>query len=165
MNIIKTIFLFCIVSLAINSCKNSADKLPVANNEFIRYSVNGTAYSFENPVDAVLADTSGAESETFMPPATVTGERSPSTLSDFARIAYSRPTGIGSTSQLVVFAVPQTASYPYEATSATPIVITFTEYGNVGDYIAGNFSCTLTSTAPGNQQYVVDCNFRVKRRR
>ncbi|MEP7164949.1 MAG: hypothetical protein ABI741_09645 [Ferruginibacter sp.] len=45
----------------------------------------------------------------------------------------------------------------------TPIGINITEYGSVGQYIAGNFSGILTGWQPPNNVYNVSCNFRVKR--
>ena len=44
-----------------------------------------------------------------------------------------------------------------------PITVNFTEYGNIGQYIAGSFSGTIKST-PSNIIKTVTCSFRVKRR-
>ncbi len=44
-----------------------------------------------------------------------------------------------------------------------PIAVHITEYGNIGQFISGNFSGTLTGTAPPNNSYVITANFRVRR--
>ncbi len=43
-----------------------------------------------------------------------------------------------------------------------PVNITITEYGAIGQYMAGNFSGSFTQP-PGNTTYAITCNFRIKR--
>ena len=45
----------------------------------------------------------------------------------------------------------------------TPINVNITEYGSVGQFIAGNFSGTLTGSAPTSTLYNITCNFRIRR--
>ena len=47
--------------------------------------------------------------------------------------------------------------------SGTPTV-NITEYGNIGEYIAGNFVCIVTAGPPPGTTYNVTCTFRVRRR-
>jgi hypothetical protein len=52
-----------------------------------------------------------------------------------------------------------------DSTSITaPINVQITEYGGVGQYIAGNFTGSLTGSAPTNTVYTISCIFRVRRR-
>jgi hypothetical protein len=44
-----------------------------------------------------------------------------------------------------------------------PITVYYTEFGNIGQYIAGSFSGTIKSTA-NNNIYNVTCSFRMKRK-
>jgi hypothetical protein len=73
-------------------------------------------------------------------------------------------TTVGSSQLLRFFFSPQTGLLPYFSMPAVPVYIHITEYGNVGEYIAGNFSGLFTSNAPGNPRYNVVCAFRVRRR-
>jgi hypothetical protein len=51
-----------------------------------------------------------------------------------------------------------------DSTSITnPINVNITEYGAVGQFISGNFTGTLTGSAPTNTPYNIVCSFRVRR--
>lgn len=168
LNLTKAIIVV-LISLSFTSlvsCKKNDEKAAIvlSQDEYIYYSVNGTDYSFLKPADTVFADTL-TETSTFFLASKVYGDRIPSTTADFARIVYAQTNiGLGSQQQLALFAVAQTEVYPYYATAAAPIFVHITEYGNVGEFVAGNFSGLITGAAPGNLQYNVTCNFRVKRR-
>lgn len=43
-----------------------------------------------------------------------------------------------------------------------PVNVSITEFGAIGQYIAGNYSASFTQP-PSNSQYVITCNFRFKR--
>jgi hypothetical protein len=43
-----------------------------------------------------------------------------------------------------------------------PVNVTITEFGAIGEYIAGNYSASFTQP-PSNAQYAITCNFRFKR--
>ena len=45
----------------------------------------------------------------------------------------------------------------------TPINVQITEYGSVGQFIAGNFSGALFGGAPTNTVYNTSCTFRIRR--
>ena len=45
----------------------------------------------------------------------------------------------------------------------TPINVNITEYGSVGQFIAGDFTGTLTGAGPAFTLYNITCNFRVRR--
>jgi hypothetical protein len=50
-----------------------------------------------------------------------------------------------------------------QTTITNPISVHITEYGNIGQFISGNFTGTVTGTAPPNTTYNITCNFRVRR--
>jgi len=52
---------------------------------------------------------------------------------------------------------------PEQTTLLNPISVHITEYGNVGQFMSGNFSGTLTGIAPPFNSYAVTANFRVRR--
>lgn len=161
----KSYTLFVLLLISIISCKKHTDDhtTSLSTDEFIHYTVNGVAYAFDKPTDMVLADTL-TESQQFGMGASVGGNRNPESTTDFAKIIYARPSGAGSSSALNVLSFPQIESYPYFSTAPAPINIVVTEYGNIGEYIAGNFSATLTGQPPLNIPYDITCSFRVKRR-
>jgi len=45
----------------------------------------------------------------------------------------------------------------------SPINVQITEYGTVGQFIAGNFSGALIGAAPTNTVYNTSCTFRIRR--
>ena len=169
LNQIVILLAFTISSIFLISCKKNDANIIVPNivlapNEFIHYTVNSVPYSYDRPIDSLLADDS-LETPTFNPHSKVLGARIPNVLNDFTRIDYSKAgSAVGSSQTLIVFSTPQTELYPYPATTSTPILINITEYGAVGQYISGNFLGLLIGAPPGNTLYYVTCSFRVKRR-
>ena len=69
--------------------------------------------------------------------------------------------GVNSTQDLVSFKCSQVPSDSMMA--VLPIPVHITEFGNIGNYISGNFSGTLTSFFNPQLTYTVTCNFRAKR--
>ncbi len=164
----KTSLLFILAFVSLMSCKKHTDNKQAATptlstDEYIHYTVNGNQYSYNRPFDEILADTL-TESMTFANFADIRGNRNPNNPADFTRISYQRPNGLGNTFRLGLFAVPQAEVYPYVATSSSLIYVTVTEYGNIGEYIAGNFSGAIVGPAPNNTTYNITCDFRVRRR-
>jgi hypothetical protein len=155
--------LFAVVFFSCN--KGNIDSLKaLSTDEFIKYNVNGTDYNFTLPVDSVFAD-SLVESPSFSISNKVYATRIPGTGTDLARIEYDRlGASQGSMQALKLFYTSQTGLYPYTTTSASTVLVTITEYGNVNEYIAGNFSGLFIGPAPGNIQYNVICSFRVRKR-
>ena len=162
------IFLFtlCLSAVCLYSC-NKSNTQPAAvlsTEEFIRYTVNGNNYSFIKQTDKVFS--ANYLNNPQPPPTTlVYGERIPNASGATANIEFER-TGVtkGSTPILKSFYTLQTADiYPYYTSSSSQILINITEYGNVGEYISGNFSGLFIGSAPSYNQYNVTCFFRVKR--
>jgi len=151
------------------SCKKTnpnsvAPNFFLPTDEYIRYNVNGTDYSFNMPADSVLSNDS-LETFNFIPFASVLGTRIPNITTDLVKINYqNNGMSVGSMQPLMLFQTPQTELYPYFAHSTPPLLVNITEYGAVGQYISGNFSGPLIGAPPGNLVYVITCSFRVKRR-
>jgi hypothetical protein len=69
----------------------------------------------------------------------------------------------GSTQQLMNF---NTSHIGNDSTSiTTPINVQITEYGSVGQFIAGNFSGAFIGAAPTSTVYNTSCTFRIRRNR
>ena len=151
--------------MCFNSCSKSDTQSAIIlpTDEFIKYKVNGTNYSFVMPADTVF---SGNQLNNPPPPPTtvVFANRIPASNVNFVNIQFER-SGVtaGSTPALTFFSIAQMDFYPIVVTSANPVRITITEYGNVGEYIAGNFSGLFIGPSPNNNQYNITASFRVKR--
>ena len=48
-------------------------------------------------------------------------------------------------------------------TISSPINVNITEYGAIGQFIAGNFTGTLTGNGPAFTMYNIICTFRIRR--
>jgi len=150
------------------SCNKKTPGTVLSPDEYINYTVNGIAYNFTMPMDSVMVNDS-LETISFIPYNEVIGNRIPNVANDFARIAYTQ-TGIaqGSLQQLNIFYTLQTGAYINNIsgylTAVNQVMIKITEYGAVGQFIAGNFTATFTGPPPGNTPYIVICDFRVKRK-
>ncbi|MEO8768837.1 MAG: carboxypeptidase-like regulatory domain-containing protein [Ferruginibacter sp.] len=131
----------------------------VANNEFIHYSVDGglTYHDLVAPGDSLFQSGNGTSSVSYI---VGSGNGSP-TSNLYVDVAFDN-TGIaaGSIQPLINFNSSSIADQP---TVTTPIGVNITEYGAVGEYIAGNFTGTVTGSAPGNTPYPIVCTFRVRR--
>lgn len=68
--------------------------------------------------------------------------------------------GVGTSQNLTAFSASAIVD---QTTIPTPIGVIITEYGAVGDYIAGHFTGTIVGSAPANTPYVINCSFRVRR--
>lgn len=117
--------------------------------EFINYSVNGTSYFLSAP--------DVAQSSANQPNINIKGYSNANT----AGLYFAAP-GIaaGSTGSLIYFNTRQIAD---STRMLSPVSISMTEYGAVGQFLAGNFTGTFTGTPPANITYNVTCRFRVRR--
>ena len=168
--LLQTVLIFALgfLALAFYSCTKRSPNTILSPDEHINYTVNGVAYNFTIPADSVMSEDS-METVSFIPYDEVIGQRIPNATNDFARIAYTHNgIALGSMQQLNIFYTLQTGAYINNIsgylTTANPVIITITEYGAVGQYIAGNFTAVFTGPAPANISYNVDCDFRVKRK-
>lgn len=69
--------------------------------------------------------------------------------------------GVGSTQTLVTMAIPQVIFSLI--INNPPVNVSITEYGAIGQFVAGNFAGSFTGPPPSNTQYNITCSFRVRR--
>lgn len=125
--------------------------------QFLNYSVNGTNYSFTAPADSL---TQYAKPQNTPPPIYIVASRPSNNISEATIGLLQTGAAANSLQNLLSFNCTEISNL---ATIATPINVKLTEYGVVGQFMAGNFSGSFTGPAPGNIQYQVTCSFRVRR--
>ena len=126
----------------------------VSMQQFLNYSINGTSYSYIVPPDGLILSGSGTNTEYSI---FATNNANPiSTMIRFNR------TGIatGSVQNLFQFRPVQIID---STNINNAIGINITEYGNVGQYMSGNFSGVITGSPPSSTIYNITCAFRIKR--
>lgn len=130
----------------------------ITTEQFVNYTFDGDSYSYTAPADSFYQ-----YNNTQSVPATIeiSAQNFTGAPSGFTTIGFTSA-GItaGSTQDLTRF-WPSFAGD--SLTIATPISVNITEYGAVGEFIAGNFSGSLTSRPPANIVYPVTCTFRIRR--
>ncbi len=130
----------------------------VATQQFINYTINGAAYTLTAPVDTFFYNNfqtaiSIEASNLITSPPNATR----------ANFKFSNQSIAASSSQnLQLFRANQIPDSI--TTMPTPISVNITEYGAVGQFVAGTFTGTLIGLPPANTTYNVSCNFRVRRR-
>ena len=66
------------------SCKKNIPNIILSTEEFVKYNINGTNYSYTLPVDSVLANgTDSLENAQFLITNSVIANRIPGSLNDF----------------------------------------------------------------------------------
>lgn len=125
----------------------------ITTQQFINYTINGTNYSFTSPADTFFYSNNQQTS------INISGYRiTPASNLNFKMSA----TGImvGSSQNLQFF---EPSQVPDSLRILTPILVSITEYGAIGQFVSGNFTGTITGSPPANTPYIVTCNFRVRR--
>ena len=147
------------------SCQKSLnnEKLLIDPEEFLNYSIDGVDYAY-----AASNDTIGIHN--FVP--------SESSIFSLWLRVYSRGQSDGNYSVLFFaregIAVNSNQSLHLFGTTAVfgannallsqnPLFVHITEYGQIGEFIAGNFQGILFETQGSNQNHNVACSFRVRR--
>ncbi len=136
----------------LSGCGNAID-------EFINYSINGTNYSLTAPADNLIQE---MNTQIVPPVIYISGHAgSAGTVTNTANFSFTQTAiAAGSTQTLTNF-ISRQINDTTSLTSATNVNIT--EYGAVGQFIAGNFTTTVTGAPPANILYNITCNFRVRR--
>lgn len=135
----------------------------VTTQQFIDYTINGVNYSMTYPADSVFSFSNQQTNPSRIEIHGTSYNTGGGTTTTRYLSFYFTETGIaaGSTQSLVGLY----SSDIYDSTIiTTSIPVNITEYGIVGEYIAGNFSGTLTGAAPANTPYIITGSFRVRRR-
>ena len=130
----------------------------ISTLQFINYSINGTNYSFTAPADSLFQYAKPQNT----PPSIFINAFALNSNNTQNVVIFFLQTGIAANSlqKLFTFTCPQIAN---PSTILNPIDIKITEYGAIGQFIAGNFTGTVTGPSPGNITYNVTCTFRVRR--
>jgi hypothetical protein len=128
----------------------------ITTEQFINYTQDGVNYSFTSPADSFYqySNPQSVPSSIY-----ISGQRLSGGTIDYINLAFTEP-GIaaGSTQQLLSFGTDSLLI-------TTPVDVNITEYGAIGQFIAGNFAGTLTSPPPGSTPVNITCTFRVRRMR
>ena len=126
----------------------------ISMQQFLNYSINGTSYSYIVPPDGLILSGSGTNTEYSI---FATNNANPnSTMILFNRIGIAT----GSVQNLFQFRPVQII----DSTNINGAIgINITEYGNVGQYMSGNFSGVITGSPPSSTIYNITCAFRIKR--
>ena len=134
----------------------------ISINQFFNYTINGTNYSFTSPIDTfymfVNQQISPARIEISAQNINNSGG---STSTRYGTIGFDQPGMIvGSLQPMSLFYTSDISdSLSYNA----PINVNITEYGNVGEFISGNYAGSMTGAAPTNTLYTISGSFRVRR--
>ncbi len=150
------------IAVSLNSGPNDLGTLiacKISTQQFINYTINGVSYSLTSPVDSIAHYSKPQNT----PPTVIINGFSLSNNNMFGSASiYFVHSGIGlnSSQNLLSFTWPQVID---SLRILTPINIKITEYGMVGQFIAGNFSGIINGAPPGNIAYNVSCSFRVRR--
>lgn len=129
----------------------------VSGLQFLNYNVNGVNYALKWPADSIIHGAWWPDGISIM--ANSAGyPRADSVIFAFTKNGI----GLNSIQALTSF---QTIKIN-EASALNmqnPINVNITEYGSVGEFIAGNFTGTFIGASPTNTVYNVTCTFRVRR--
>jgi hypothetical protein len=128
----------------------------VNTQQYINYTVNGTAYNFTVPADSLSCFVNGGTSPTF----TVHGDKIPFNGNTVNFIVNSSNIAAGTTVTLFSFTCNQ---FIGNTLLNNIPVVNITEYGASGGFVAGNFTGSCTSFATPNTVYNFTCSFRVKK--
>lgn len=149
-------------NLTISSGSNAAGTLSACGTsieQYIYYNINGTDYSITYPGDTIAHY---VNTQTTFPVSAVWGGRFNSGAGNSVNFSFAQSNIVaGSVQSLNSFYASQIPDSS-NALTGSPVV-NVTEYGVIGQFIAGNFNCTVTSGPPPGTTYNVTCQFRVRR--
>ena len=130
----------------------------VSTQEFVTYTINGgSPITFTAPADSVFQTGNGSTTSYYIG----ASSNGPSPNNGDSYFTFNTPgIGVGSVQTLTSFGCSQIIA---QTTVNPPGNVNITEYGAVGEFVAGNFTCSLTDSAPPNTVYNVVCSFRVRR--
>jgi hypothetical protein len=124
----------------------------VTTQEFANYSIDGGALiTYTAPGDTIYQSGNGTSANFII------GGYNTMNSNSFNFSVDNMGIALNSQQQLLSFQHNQNPLVP-----ATTVLVTITEYGTVGQFIAGNFSGSFSSTLPPYTS-TVSCNFRVRR--
>ncbi len=153
------------VAFTINSGTNTIANIQacgVTTEQYINYTINGVNTSFTSPADSFYMyvnpqtnpSSINISGQGFRP----SGGSTNSIYTFFSFVQSGIAVG-GSQSMLNFY----TTTVNDSTSIITPVYVNITEYGNVGEFIGGNFSGNFVGAGPTSTIYTVSCTFRVRR--
>lgn len=136
-----------------NNAVGNIQACGVTTQQFVNYSVNGTNFTLTYPGDSILVR-NGNNTAIIIDAGQIGGSNSVgfSFLSQGIALNSAQPlTFFGSRPQMTIPSIQNS------------ILVNITEYGNIGEFISGNFSGTVVESIPPNTVYNVTCSFKVRR--
>jgi hypothetical protein len=129
--------------------------------QYVNYIINGTSYVIDGLNDE-YSQSLYSQSNPFSMYISGTQVNGSGSMANSAYFNFNEPgIAVGSSQLLNSFYTRQIND---SANIIAPINVQITEYGSVGQYIAGNFTGILMSSAPLSTVYNISCTFRVRRR-
>ncbi|MEP7164948.1 MAG: hypothetical protein ABI741_09640 [Ferruginibacter sp.] len=155
------------ISILFFSCQKSLnnDSLPIDPEEFVNYSIDGINYAYAAPADTIgMHNPFPVESTTFGTSLRIhsTGQLD----GNFSTLSFSYyGIAVNSDQPLQIFGTTNLFGAYNPLLPQNTVSVHITEYGQTGEFIAGNFHGVLFETqAPNqNQPHTVACSFRVRR--
>ncbi|HAO47473.1 MAG TPA: hypothetical protein PLZ45_06440, partial [Ferruginibacter sp.] len=145
------------ISKVINAGANTVPNIQacgVSTQQFVSYIINGITYSYTAPADTF------SYFNNFLSSVSITATTIPAS----GQTSFGMSNGAIATgnNQDLLFFYP--AQIFDSMSMITPVPVYISEYGPVGQFVAGSFTGTFTGKPPANTQYNVTCNFRIRRR-
>ncbi len=125
-----------------------------SSSEFFNYSIDGTSHNLVSPPDSLYHGGAAGTTNSYVNASQAGG------VNHYVYLNFVN-TGIGAGSSQNITGF-YSSYLPTQGTLTPPATVNITEYGAIGQFIAGNFTCTLTSTAPPATHNIVG-SFRVRR--
>jgi hypothetical protein len=128
----------------------------IATNEFIHFVIdNGTPRVFTPAADSIYTNLNSGPSQQV----TIGGFRLSGT--DGVQFIFDWD-NIGINTQQALYQIESTLTQDPLIIASAFDVVNITEFGSLGEFVAGNF--TITYTASNNIDYTISCTFRIRRR-
>ena len=128
----------------------------ISTAQFMNYTINGTSYTYASPADSFYM----VVNQQIVPSRIeISAEQFGLGQSGFGTIGFDATgVAVGSSQAVSLFYCSQIS----DTTSfVSPFNVNITEYGNIGEFIAGDFAGTINGMTT---TYIVSGNFRVRRR-
>ena len=143
---------------------NGANNVPliqacgVTTEQFFNYSIDGTPYNYSSPADSFYMYVNPQVNPAQI---TISGMRFSTGTVNNGYFSFDQPgIAVGSSQNMSSIYLSQITD---SANIVTPILVNITEFGAVGEFIAGNFSGPLTGASPTFTIYNIIGSFRVRR--
>ena len=136
-------------------CKKNTEAEVVTSEQYIKYTINNVPYNYTAPADTFYHGINYSFTAL-----AIFGENLVTPQNNATLLMAYPGMGVGSNQKLMEFWPYQITDYP---AITIPIFVHITEFGAVGQFMAGEFTGVFTGSPPANTQYNVTCSFRVKR--